>query len=150
MNIEDQVCSLELSTKLKELGVKQEGYFVWFKLKEHSEYSLSEYWQVDDPERFDEISTFTASELGDLLPNDVDTKKDEPFNFFRIQITKFFSVTEKGKAIRNFIVNYKCDSAQAESLLCRMLIKNIYDPNLTNAMAKMLIYLIENNLWRPK
>jgi hypothetical protein len=29
MNLNQQVCSLELARKLKELGVKQESYFWW-------------------------------------------------------------------------------------------------------------------------
>ena len=36
MTLEQQVCSLELAKRLKELGVKQESYFVW-----HREGSLA-------------------------------------------------------------------------------------------------------------
>ena len=30
MKIENQVCSLELAKKLKELGVEQDSYFFWY------------------------------------------------------------------------------------------------------------------------
>lgn len=49
--IKHQLCSLELSKRLKELGVKQESYFCW--------------WQADNLENY---SAFTASELGEILP----------------------------------------------------------------------------------
>lgn len=61
MKLEDQVCSLELSKKLKELGVRQDGYFYWVKplipeqtylnqdkVKEWPEYFLSSH-ELDKP-----------------------------------------------------------------------------------------------------
>ena len=69
MELSDQVCSLELAKKLKELKFKQTSYFIWFKLKENNDWSLSEAWQIDDNHRFDEISSFTSSELSELLPS---------------------------------------------------------------------------------
>lgn len=179
MNIEDQVCSLELSKRLHELGMKQESLFYWCKPKgefykeehnkkfqdfaiyiygnnfpstdEHNNLILGGCGCCQDNEDAEEkYSAFTVAELGLFFPNTVDTKKDEPFNFFRLQITTFFSCPEMGTLINNFIVNYKCDTASQECLFDRMLCSNIYDPNLANAIAEMLIYLMENDLWKPE
>jgi hypothetical protein len=44
MNLEDQIVSLELAKKLKELGVKQETVFIWYphdeQLKTRNRYFL--------------------------------------------------------------------------------------------------------------
>jgi hypothetical protein len=53
MKIEPQVTSLELSKRLRELGVKQESLFYW----------------GDKPSDIECYSAFTASELLDLLPS---------------------------------------------------------------------------------
>lgn len=69
MKLENQVTSLELSRKLKELGVEQVGLWVWhnkigggYKLKAN-EFSPST------------IHAYTVAELGEMLPRYVDTKK---------------------------------------------------------------------------
>ncbi len=67
MRLEEQVCSLGLSEKLKELGVKQESAFYW----ETSDDKLpilvttNEAFTNDELEYF---SAFTVSELGEMLP----------------------------------------------------------------------------------
>ena len=60
--LEKQVCSLELSKRLKELGVKQESYFYW------CDAGIG-YRVVTDRYRIDEneYSAFTVAELGILL-----------------------------------------------------------------------------------
>ena len=65
MDLEKQVCSLELAQKLKELGVEQDNYFVWVE--------LSGGWEVRrDNCRWlqPQCATYTVGELGELLPND--------------------------------------------------------------------------------
>jgi hypothetical protein len=37
MELEKQVCSLELAKRLKELGVEQQSYFVWVEANGHTE-----------------------------------------------------------------------------------------------------------------
>lgn len=71
MKLEDQVTSLEISKKLKELGVKQESEFYWV-VTLTTEYHLSWYPNGELPkalqQRNDCYSAFTVAELGVLLP----------------------------------------------------------------------------------
>ena len=73
MELEQQVCSLELAKKLKELGVKQESLWYWNMItKEFKDYegkspiiaceiySNSRLWE--------NFSAFTVAELGEMLP----------------------------------------------------------------------------------
>lgn len=157
MNLENQVCSLELGKKLLLLGIKQDSYFYWFKgydswLLHYVNYN---HWETDKKifleHAGEAYSAFIADELGLLLPNSVTKNENEPFNNFRIMINKFISI-ENNLPINNFTINYECDSTELsgqDAWLRRKLTVNIYDPNLANAMARMLIYLIENNLWKP-
>lgn len=73
MKLEQQVTSLELSRKLKELGVKQEGYFTWY--KHLSEDDGTEVWTVNSehnrPYANPMFSAFTVAELGEMLPKTV-------------------------------------------------------------------------------
>ncbi len=64
MKLESQVSNLELSKRLKELGVKQESLFWWYDLG--SNYRLQ---QLDEKERLSQyaISAFTVAELGELI-----------------------------------------------------------------------------------
>ena len=61
MKLESQVCSLDLSKRLKELGVKQESAFVWD--------AVNELNFIDgDLVGSLETSAFTVAELGEILP----------------------------------------------------------------------------------
>lgn len=151
MKIEEICCSLELAKRLKELGLKQESLFYW--TLTNSIYKLT--WIIDDGGITDKIcplnsySAFSAAELADIIPNAVQTQQGDPFDNFRIKITKFYSIDLSMNKINNFIVNYDCDTTEASggnAWLNRQLTRNIYDNNLANAMAKMLVFLIENKL----
>lgn len=65
MSIESHVTSLELSNRLKELGVSQESYAHWVKLP-----SCDPFLTIhrEDPIGDEYTSAFLASELGEMLP----------------------------------------------------------------------------------
>lgn len=82
MHIHNQVCSLELSKKLKELGVEQNGLWSWclsigppWNARAKDEWGL----QLDGPEEnepnsSESYSAFTVAELGGLLPQQLGYK----------------------------------------------------------------------------
>jgi hypothetical protein len=126
MELKDQVCNLELAKKLKTLGVKQESIFVW-------EYYDGQCYAVkfiayaivpDNFNKFQLYSAFTVAELGKLLPGLI--KRD---------------------GIR-FYITMDCDKNIFYEDMTRT--KQIYasfdDDNEADCRAKMLLYLIENNL----
>lgn len=123
MKIEDQVCSLELAKKLKELGVKQESLFyhqvgidksiIRFEAKEFGE-------KMQPKLKVKWFSAFTVAELGELLPtNQVQTLKW--LNQYYCEAWE--DVVDKLRPITRYV-----DSKEAD------------------ARAKMLIYLLENKL----
>lgn len=125
----DQVVSLELAKKLKELNVKQEGFFHW--VDTGSRVVLSYPREENDIHLAALIKegrtycAFTADELGDMLPNVLITKvpPDESRNFY-------------------WFICYRntFESCNFEAI----------DVNEANARAKILIYLIENGLLLPE
>lgn len=75
MKLEQQVCSLELAKRLKELGVKQDSEFYWYKStndKQEIRHRKSENSFEHCIENFLNIgiivSAFTVAELGEMLP----------------------------------------------------------------------------------
>lgn len=115
MNLEQQVVSLQLAKRLKELKVKQESLFHWY---EH-ETKLSIYYGniVNDP--IMQWSSFSVAELGEMLPDNCYTQKD-------------------------------CGTLPIEWICHRIIDENEEDAWIAeteaDARAKMLIYLLENNL----
>jgi hypothetical protein len=90
-------------------------------------------------------TNMTAGELIELLPACIDTKKNEPFNYFWLQIIK--------RNVDNikYIVRYMCDSFTAEEAISgKYYPERIYHHTcslkLTDALAEMLVFLIENKL----
>jgi hypothetical protein len=73
LTLEQQVVSLELAQKLKELGVKQESLFYWFDpiaeqpvvARSNEEAVLKTFF----PQK--KYSAFTVAELGELLPKEI-------------------------------------------------------------------------------
>ena len=68
MKIEDQVCSLELAKRLKELGMKQDGNYFWESvgdgIKSWHQLSLALICKYNGTE----VAAFTVVELGEMLP----------------------------------------------------------------------------------
>lgn len=128
MQLEKQVCNLELSKRLKELGVKQDGYFEWSYWMDHPPHEAMDHqcqekhWQVTDRigGNFGERhSAFTVGELGEMLPRDFYTMRD--------------IVGAWDCASKNIGGKWVTQSAPTEA----------------DARAKALIYLIENRLVKP-
>jgi hypothetical protein len=144
MTLENQVVSLDLAKKLKELGVKQESLFYWtaverpkhFKTKNIAtvnpnagkEGYMDTYfeWTV----RLNEIkndlslSAFTVAELGKMLPHEVTSSKRWP------KTTGTWKSLLIGLNNNGLIQDDHIEIGGTEA----------------DARAKMLIYLLENNL----
>lgn len=141
MKLEDQVCSLPLAKRLKELGVKQESAFYWFNdllaarslgvtlanfdegyKSIGSKYGiwLSE-WNDENSEdaTVEPVSAFTVAELGEMLPANLITQ--------RLDVNTPQWVT------------YFYDSQPYTG-------EDFEAATEADARAKMLIYLIENGL----
>ncbi len=116
----EQICvSLELSKKLKELGVDAPSYFKW----ESREGGYSEIFHSKATScAHAYYPAYIASELGELLPIFA-----RAYNQLSI---------EKG-SVYKWAVKYEC-SREGECA--------IYDDKLSDALAKTLIYLLENGL----
>lgn len=82
LKLEQQVCSLESSKRLKELGLQQESLFYWSWDKCTDTYNLvyvedlKKCFESDD---FDEYSAYTVAELGVLIPHYGRTDKDRNY-----------------------------------------------------------------------
>lgn len=120
MKLEQQVTSLELSKKLKALGVKQESLFWWSVYDGGNTKEKPGIIFTDDANHgFEEdlTSAFTVAELGDMLP-------DRDITSFNHKGTWYCEIASW--------INAKAE-----------------DGFEANARAKMLIYLLENNLITP-
>ena len=133
MPLEKQVCSLELAKKLKELGQKQESLFYWYSLD-----------TADTPQTFDisygnnttmfgvpiqeKIFAFTVAELGEMLPEEISDMREQEYwvNMSRGMGGCWVAGYRKNGTEGVYFLH----SAETEA----------------DARAKMLIYLLENNL----
>jgi hypothetical protein len=119
MNLQDQVTNLELSKKLKKLGVKQESLFWWNFYPAECSHQKDE-WRIvyeDDLYGEEQYSAFTVAELGKMLEHGMERSfKDstDKWNCWYQPIGKKMIMLE----------------ADTEA----------------NARAKMLIYLLEQGL----
>jgi hypothetical protein len=139
MELEKQVCSLELAKRLKELGVKQESAFSWFQRKKEETYAKWTYqnevpWQLlwtsttqlsTEEDSFEHvIAAFTVAELGEMLR--VKCCVDGKFQMPQFYLPECVWL--------HYIPDGDEDDVEIAS------------PTEADARAKMLIYLLENKL----
>lgn len=156
MNLEKEVCALEYSKRLKELGVNHDSLY---------SYILSEYQVINGKASENQIvltysnvsnspnkwNAYTSAELFQIIPYFIDTKNNEPFNCFRFMMTRHLIVEKNEFPITPnivFRVNYHCETMEGNQdpyqfIPLRLIQKPIYDINLANCLAKLLIYLLE-------
>lgn len=140
MNLEKQVVSLELAKRMKELGFEQEGLFYWkewnWENQGEPKTTSTGGWKIVGkgfPPYFPdglEISAFTSSELGEMLPAKIRIEKD-PTDILMFEFTCY-------KTPYHYSCCYMCEERLNDKLF-------VADTE-ANARAKMLIYLKENNL----
>ena len=128
MKLEQQVCSLELSQKLKELGVKQESCFYWVKYPNGWAIAPERYVELR-PTEYGETSAFTVAELGDMLPVELQIYT------YPVQIGS--PSYERHKMEWCCIHEEGNDEGRDIKMFCH---------TEADARAKMLIYLLESKL----
>ena len=119
MKLEAQVVSLELAKKLNELGTKQDCLFVWWKDIDSGQWSIAEKTILAQPFVTEFYLAFTVAELGELLPGERGTFRDDQNGKWKIFIHDVITGSVK---------------------------KVIAEKTEANARGQMLIYLLENKL----
>lgn len=136
MELNKQVCSLELAKKLKELGVKQESYFSWVISQDKEKRDIIQLRKTDigihNNPLYKMYHAFTVAELGEMLP--VNIEKDGVL-YWLVCKKEFLRNIERTPI---YIVSY-------ESQLYGE-IGHTYLYTEADARAKMLVYLLENGL----
>lgn len=129
MNLYEQVCSLELAKKLKELKVKQKSYFWWVNDVRNDSNAKGFFIDLKDtkPEHMQCWSAFTVSELSQMLPKKISSDSATQRDHYLI-ISKF----------DDWHVSYS-DPNQPPLFYC-------IDDNLANNLARVLIHILENGL----
>ena len=130
MKLEDQLTSLELSKKLRELGVKQNSIWWWW------DDVLNLAKGLDSENFVKYYSAFTCAELGEMLPFFICVNK--------IQYELCITVWEGANIM--FHTGKKGFNIKYENPLIDRTLTFRTNKKLSNCMAKMLIYLIENKL----
>lgn len=141
MKLEQQVCSLELSKRLKELGVKHESLFLYVEmpwilegesgkiLETRTFLKINAIHFVDFNSILDNWNAFTVAELGEMLPASLapasGSQAERPILMQKTSENKYFTYGQLPNGTTNPIF---CGNTEAD------------------ARAKMLIYLIENKL----
>lgn len=129
MNINEQICSMELAKRLKELGVKQESLFYRFGeenfqyifCKEYEQYSPNVNLDIKDG-----YSAFTAAELFEMLPSS-------------LVIDDCLSISKSKNNIYTALYDHITEEINYYNII-------VHDENLSNCLAKILICFLEKKL----
>ena len=121
MKLEEQVCNLQLSLKLRELGVKQDSFFHWI-----VDMLYLTAVQPIDEYKHNFASAFTVGELGEILRASITQG---------IGVHDYTPSWDKGLNSWEFPIDMGDKGIQAYWLDCE---------TEADARAKMLIYIIEN------
>lgn len=145
MKLEQKVCSIESSKKLKKLGVKQESSFYWVDTHTSFERIILLYenesvhigsndYFISDFDEKDVLSAFTVAELGEILPKRISIGIDS----YHIEFAWLIDPHSLESEAYVFYVEEIGDCAN-EHWPC-------VGKTEAEARAKMLIYLLENNI----
>ncbi len=136
MKLEEQVCSLELAKRLKELGVKQDSVYSWANHEDKPELTSTAMTALMakrplDRQRYisdDVYSAFTVAELGEMLPYKIEPNGET-----------YWYATGKCKKDDRYYAEHEISYGDSDNAHCLE-----RDASEANCRAKMLIWLIEN------
>lgn len=144
MKLENQVVSLELAQKLKELGVKQESYFMWHCAGDRcSVGEVVEIFPDTNPEfrmfnkTHNTASAYTVAELGEMLPCFVVSGESRTY---WLEGSKDWNSSQGDNTEWNYCAVTTGDGKAGHTL------EYCIATTEADARAKMLIYLLENKL----
>lgn len=126
MTLEQQVVSLDLAKRLKELEVKQESLFYW--CKGRFDQPDKSKWEINDSidtHAHENISAFTVAELGEMLPKD-----EGHYHSDYTQYISYHSIYGEWICCDQYANKCGIHHASTEA----------------DARAKMLIYLLEQKI----
>lgn len=159
MELKNQVCSLEIAQRLKELGVKQESYFshVSYQNLGVMEENIYDNQQIRDAKKDGWIcnliaSAFTSEEIIRMLPRMI-CDKDQPLSKTK---GKCYTLVEEfleddyssGMDVHGFLLRYGNTEVKVSSkaeLNSAGVYYGEFESEAT-VRGKMLIYLLENKL----
>jgi len=171
MTLEDQVVSLELAKKLKELGVSQESYFFWYGGNVLRENQLTQELRRHEPP----VSAYTAAELGEMLPYKITSETiNTSYPMPKVDNgtdEELFALEEASEKLRDVFKDLEVESSDqfddgmpydikrdyhtgttmrywqdTDEWECNYAVIEISGDTEADARAKMLVYLIENRL----
>lgn len=139
MNLKDQVCSLELAKKLKELGVKQKSLWWWVDGKVEKDKKSEREWKAE----------YDCPDINSTCRQDC--SKCKYSSIINHEVYSAFTVAELGEMVSLWLGVYTVKEHWSDNKLWwNCYIPNYNQPLLAsteaNARAKMLIYLIEKKL----
>ena len=118
MKIGDQLVSLEPAKELKELGVKQDSLFAWYRYANTTNIVIDDRDRQECEEKL--CSAYTVAELGEMPPIECSLYKSRNRELYGDKIL-FFCSDSNGRVL-------------------------IYSEKEADARAKMLIYLIKEGI----
>lgn len=145
MNLEDQVVSINLARRLKELKVEQNSLFIWHYENDNCYGVRFAPFSPVDERVFQLFSAYSVAELLDMIPARINIGEQySPFNNFCLEIKK-----RSAKNIQ-YIASYVCDTMDSVKdgnpiYQLRTSVRS-HDEKLADCLAKLLINLIENGL----
>lgn len=134
MNLKAQVTSLELSKRLKELGVKQKSQFVYARFwSARKDVPIEMQWNLvlDEPNAYD---TTLTSEFYDIV------QAYSVAELLEIEPALCYGLRKGEEGWGHLAINYKEHTTVLQG----------YWETCADAVAAMLIHLIEQNLLDPK
>lgn len=146
MKLEDQVISLELAKRMKELGFKQESIFSWYYIDVPLLYSGPEigYFGSNLPSDASEIyAAYTVAELGEMLPEGIISIRPLTKNEWDFKPEDRWLVADACPYIER---EYLCMS---DGFIDTSLHSENWANTEVDARAKMLIYLAEKQIINP-
>lgn len=142
MNMDEQpidLLELEIAKRLKELKFIHPSQCYWISHGSPEKFYIGREGGFNKEYHPEHIPAYSTFELLELIPPTINTKNNEPFNFFRFCLHKLNTSNIR------WIINYYCDTFDPENPISLKLFRhNICDEKLVNALGMTLINICEN------